>query len=93
MRSLFLAAIAFAFASAAQASGGRALPAEITPFSVAAFLRRVQREGAGKLDARTEQDLAVQIREIQTAYFSAKPAGATPPELEAIARKWLQTVT
>jgi hypothetical protein len=74
-----------------QAADGLAVPAQITPFSVAAFLRRIQRDYADRLDEGTRDALGQEIRRIESAYFSsaANPDGAL--NLEAVARKWSQT--
>jgi hypothetical protein len=69
-----------------------AVPAQLTPFSVVAFLRRVQREGSARLDAAGREALKAQIREIEAACFSPAASAAGHPDLEAIARKWLQAV-
>ena len=68
-----------------------ALPAQITPFSVVAFLRRIQREAGARLDDQTRQSLKAQIAEIEAAFFRGTPAPAGALDLEAIARKWLNT--
>jgi hypothetical protein len=70
---------------------GLALPAQITPFSVVAFLRRIQREAGARLDESARQSLNAQIAEIETAFFRGTPEPAGAPDLEAIARKWLHT--
>ena len=67
-----------------------ALPAQVTPFSVVAFLRRIQRESGNRLDEPARHSLKSQIEEIEAAYFSGTPAPASAPDLEAVARKWLQ---
>ena len=66
------------------------LPAQITPFSVVAFLRRIQHESRAKLDEPACQSLKQQIEEIEAAFFRGTPASASAPDLEGIARKWLQ---
>jgi hypothetical protein len=69
------------------------LPAQVTPFTVAAFLRRLQRESGSQLGDGDRQALTLQIREIESAFFSGTtPAGSTP-DLLAIARKWLQALS
>jgi hypothetical protein len=73
-----------------QTAGGLTMPVQVTPFSVVAFLRRIQREYAAKLDENSRQSLQSQIREIESAFFSGK--GEKSPDLEAVARKWMQTV-
>jgi hypothetical protein len=67
-----------------------ALPALITPFSVVAFLRRIQKDCAAKLDDVARQSLQAQIREIEAAFFSGGTQPAQTPDLEAVARKWHQ---
>lgn len=69
-------------------AAGLALPGELTPFSVVAFLRRLQREAGAKLDAADRQSLTDEIHAIESAYFSGAPASAGAPDVEAIARKW-----
>lgn len=66
------------------------LPAQITPFSVVAFLRRILRERAGKLAETERTALQAQIHELETAFFRSAAPAANAPDLEAIARKWLQ---
>ena len=50
------------------------------------FLRKI----AG-LDDQARQSLKAQIAEIETAFFRGAPATPGAPDLEAIARKWLNT--
>ena len=69
-----------------------ALPPQITPFSVVAFLRRIQQEFAAKLDETSRQSLQAQIREIENAFFSGGNVPSNAPNLEAVARKWHQSV-
>lgn len=69
-----------------------ALPTQLTPFSVVAFLRRLQREFAARLDDASRRALQSQIREIETACFSTVAPAGGGPDLEAIARKWLRAV-
>jgi hypothetical protein len=71
---------------------GLALPAQLTPFSVVAFLRRIQREHAAKLDEGKRRSLTAQIRELESAFFSGGNAAAGAPDLESVARKWMQAV-
>jgi hypothetical protein len=66
-----------------------ALPAQITPFTVAAFLRRIQREAGGRLDEPARQSLKQQIEEIESAFFKSASSNGTP-DLEAVAKKWWQ---
>ena len=68
---------------------GLVLPAQITPFTVAAFLRRIQREAGGRLDESARTSLQQQIAEIESAFFRSS-ASAGAPDLESVARKWLQ---
>ncbi len=65
-----------------------ALPAQLTPFSVVAFLRRIEREAAAKLDEPARQSLALQIQEIEGAFFRSATAPTNAPDLQAIAQKW-----
>jgi len=75
-----------------QTADGLAVPTQITPFSVVAFLRRIQRERAAKLDEGARQSLQKQIREIESAFFSNGAPANGSPDLESIARKWVQAV-
>ena len=72
---------------------GLSLPAQLTPFSVVAFLRRLQHEAGAKLDESARRSLAQQIEEIEAAFFRGKPVPGSAPDLDAVARKWLQTVS
>jgi len=72
--------------------GGLTVPEQITPFSVVAFLRRIQREYAAKLDEGSRAALGTQIREIESAFFSGATTASHAPDLEAVARKWMQSV-
>ena len=74
-------------------AAGLSLPAQITPFSVVAFLRRLQHEAGAKLDETARQSLSQQIEEIEATFFRGKPVPASAPDLDAVARKWLQTVS
>jgi hypothetical protein len=66
------------------------LPAQITPFTVVAFLRRIQGECSSKLDEPARQSLSRQIQEIEAAYFRGSPAPADAPDLQAVVQKWWQ---
>ncbi|MBK8002231.1 MAG: hypothetical protein IPK15_26965 [Verrucomicrobia bacterium] len=72
---------------------GLSLPAELTPFSVVAFLHRIQRDHAPRFDETTRQKLQTQIREIEAAFFSGSRAASNAPNLESIARQWQQLVS
>lgn len=74
-------------------SAALALPPEITPFTVVAFLRRLQHDPGAKLDESTRRSLKQQIDEIEAAFFRGTPVPASAPDLNAVARKWLQTVS
>jgi hypothetical protein len=65
------------------------LPAALTPFSVVAFLRRIQHDSRLKLDAAARQKLQSQIAEIEATNFSNPPVPTSAQALESIARKWL----
>jgi hypothetical protein len=71
---------------------GLAMPEQISPFSVVAFLRRIQREYAPRLDEGARQSLQAQIQEIESAFFSNGAPPTVSPDLESIARKWVQAV-
>jgi hypothetical protein len=68
-----------------------ALPGQITPFTTLAFLRRINREHGGQFDETARATLAGQIREIESACFSPSAANGSP-DLEHIARHWLEVV-
>ena len=65
------------------------MPTTLTPFSVVAFLRRIQRDPRFRLDPDAREALSAQIAEIQTADFKNPPAPTSQQALESIARKWL----
>jgi hypothetical protein len=65
------------------------LPGHITPFSVVAFLRRIQSDFGAKLDAQARASLKNEIENIETAFFRSDTATDKAPDLEAVARKWL----
>jgi hypothetical protein len=73
-------------------AAGLSVPEQITPFSVVAFLRRIQREYASRLDESARGALKSQIQEIESAFFRGPTPPASSPDLEAIARKWVQAV-
>jgi hypothetical protein len=75
-----------------QATEALTIPAQITPFSVVAFLQRIEREHALNLNTTAREGLKSQIREIESAFFSHAPSNGAP-DLEAVARKWLQAVS
>lgn len=68
------------------------LPVQLTPFSTAAFLRRVQREHAARLDESQHGALQAQIGEIESAFFSGPDPAVNSPDLHAIARRWAEAV-
>jgi len=74
-----------------EVAGSLTVPAQITPFSVVAFLRRIQKEYAARLDEASRAALGKEIQQIESAYFSGAQPAAGAPDLEAVARKWLQT--
>lgn len=69
-----------------------ALPAQLTPFSVVAFLRRIQRDYKAKLAEADREALKAQIREIEGAFFSGTQPSENSPNLDTVARKWLQAI-
>ena len=75
---------------APETSGVLSVPAQITPFSVVAFLRRIQREHAGKLDEGAHAALGAQIQQIESVFFSGSAVGAGAQDLESVAREWGQ---
>ena len=68
------------------------LPAQLTPFSVVAFLRRVQHDFGLKLDDSARQALQTQIAEMEATNFCNPPTPTSMQALESIARKWLRAV-
>ena len=68
-----------------------ALPREITPFSVVAFLRRLQLERVTKLNEKNRAALQDEIKSIESAFFSAD-GEATQMDLRAIAQRWIAKV-
>jgi hypothetical protein len=68
-----------------------ALPPQITPFSVLAYLRRVQRESNGRLNEANRQSLQEEIRKLEAAFFPVGAASTNGTDLEAVARKWQRT--
>ena len=70
-----------------------ALPARLTPFTVVAFLRRIQRDFAPKLGEGERAALKVEIGKIESACFSGVVPAGDGPNLEAIASKWLRAVS
>jgi len=68
-----------------------AVPAQLTPFTAVAFLRRIQQHHATRLGAGERAALDQQIAELETGYFSA---GLTPElDLATVAGKWLRAVS
>ena len=53
----------------------------------------IQHEAGAKLDETARQSLSQQIEEIEATFFRGKPVPASAPDLDAVARKWLQTVS
>ncbi len=64
------------------------IPAQLTPFSVIAFLRRIQKERAARLDDAARTALQAQIRELETSFFSVGSRPGAGSNLESVARKW-----
>ena len=69
------------------------VPETLTPFSTVAFLRRIQREAAGRLDEAARKSLQAEIEGIETAYFRRALPAEKSPDLAAVASKWLQLTT
>ena len=69
-----------------------ALPAQLTSFSVVAFLRRIQHDLGVKLDDSARQALQTQIAEMEATNFCNPPTPTSAQALESIARKWLHAV-
>ena len=66
------------------------IPAQLTPFTAVAFLRRIQQHHASRLGEHDRTALNTQIAELEAGYFSGTQAPA--PDLAAVTRKWLQAV-
>lgn len=63
------------------------LPAEFSPFSVVAFLRRIVSDHAARFNEADRAALLSDIRSIETAHFSAQ-ATTSAPDLRALAERW-----
>ena len=72
------------------AEGALQLPGQITPFSVVAFLRRIQRDFDAKLDQQSRTSLKAEIEAIETNFFRNEAAPDKTNDLETVARKWLR---
>jgi hypothetical protein len=79
-------------AQVATAETALALPAHLTPFSVVAFLQRLDRQYASRLDEPGRQELQTQIRELEAVFFSGTTPGHGPLDLESTARTWQRRV-
>ena len=71
---------------------GLTMPETISPFSVVAFLRRVQSEHAPRLDDGARESLQSEIHAIESAFFRHGSPPTDSPDLESIARKWSRAV-
>ena len=67
-----------------------ALPAQLTPFSAVAFLRRIQQHHAARLGTSQRSALSTQIAELEAGYFSGTQAPAL--DLSAVLSKWQHAV-
>ncbi|MEI6604292.1 MAG: hypothetical protein WCP35_03205 [Verrucomicrobiota bacterium] len=67
-----------------------AIPAQLTPFTAVAFLRRIQHHHAARLGSTQLSALATQIAELETGYFSS--AQAPTLDLTALTTQWLRAV-
>ncbi|MCX6876120.1 MAG: hypothetical protein NTW21_20280 [Verrucomicrobia bacterium] len=68
-----------------------AVPAQLTPFTAVAFLRRIRHEHAARLGTNDSTALNTQIAELEAGYFSG---GQCPSlDLAAVTSKWLHAVT
>ncbi|MEI7912769.1 MAG: hypothetical protein WCK77_24340 [Verrucomicrobiota bacterium] len=68
-----------------------AVPAQLTPFTAVAFLRRIQHLHATRLDATQLSALATQIADLEAGFFSGAQAPAL--DLAAVTGKWLRAVS
>jgi hypothetical protein len=76
--------------SAIVGDGALQLPGQITPFSVVAFLRRIQRDFDSRLDPQSRTSLKAEIEAIENNFFRNNAAADNASDLEAVARKWLR---
>ena len=65
----------------------------MTPFSVVAFLRRIERDRGTSLDAAGRVALGEEIARIEAGHFQRGAGEVAVTELETTARKWLQAVS
>lgn len=68
-----------------------ALPAQVTPFTAAAFLRRIEREYASQFGDEKSSKLRKQIEKIESGYFSADEAPAL--DLADVMKNWLKAAS
>jgi len=68
------------------AAGGLALPGQLTPFSVLAFLRQI--EANNGFDPRTKDELATSIQSLERFYFAGTD-GHQAPDLRQLAERWV----
>ena len=61
-------------------------------FSVVAFLQRLDRQYASRLDEPGRQELQTQIRELEAVFFSGTTPANGPLDLESTARTWQRRV-
>ena len=66
------------------------VPAQLTPFTAVAFLRRIQHEHAARLGTSDSSALNAQIAELEAGFFSGGQAPSL--DLAAVTRKWLHAV-
>ena len=67
------------------------LPADLSPFSVLALLRRIQTSQAIALTDEQRQTLLKEVRSLERETFSQSDTPPTTNHLETIARRWLDT--
>lgn len=65
------------------------LPAVFTPFTVVAFLRRVQHQGGSRIDDAARATIQQEIDAIEAANYRNPPSPTDAKSLETTARKWL----
>jgi len=68
-----------------------ALPAQLTPFTAVAFLRRIQQHHSARLATSQRNALRSQIADLEAGYFSGGQAPSL--DLAAVLSKWLHAVS
>jgi hypothetical protein len=68
------------------------LPHTITPFTVLDLLRRMERDAGPGLSGSHREQLTREILQLQERFFAPTSNGDTPPDLSAIASRWVTQV-